>query len=57
MYSGNMLNELMDIVARAEEHAKALKAAELEVALEPYAFYASPYAYDGATQHELAGVA
>ncbi len=57
MYSGNMLNELMDIVARAEEHAKALKAAELELELEAYPFYASPYAYDAATQHELAGVA
>ena len=57
MYSGNMLNELMEMVARAEEHAKSLQAAEVAIELERYAFYASPYAYEAATQHELAGVA
>lgn len=57
MYSGNMLNELMQMVARAEEHARAMKAAEVEIEPEPYTFYVSPYVYDGAAQHELAGVA
>ena len=48
MYSGNMLNELMEMVARAEEHAKELKAEREQP--EPYVFYASRFIYDGQQQ-------
>ncbi len=57
MYSGKMLDELMEMVARAEEHARTLKAEVAEPAPQPYVFYASRYIYDGATQPALVGVA
>ncbi len=56
MYSGNMLNEIMNMVARAEEHAKELKAEQEKP--EPYVFYASRFIYDNATQqHAMVGAA
>lgn len=57
MYNGKLLDELMEMVARAEEHARLLKAAEAQAEPESYAFYASRYIYDGAPQHAMVGVA
>ena len=56
MYSGHMIDELTQIVAQAEEHARTMKA-EAEAEPQAYEFYASPYVYDGSTQQVLAGVA
>lgn len=56
MYNGKLMDELMEMVARAEEHAKVLKAAEAETEPDSYVFYASRYIYDR-TQHAMAGVA
>ena len=55
MYSGKMLSELMDMVARAEEHAKQIKVDEEQP--EPYALYVSRLIYDQATQHAMMGAA
>ena len=56
MYSGNLMNDLMQMVARAEEHARELKAQQAEK--ESYVFYASRFIYDGATQpHAMVGAA
>ena len=55
MYSGNLMNELMQMVARAEEHARQLQVEQAEP--EPYVFYASRFVYDGTTQHAMVGAA
>ena len=57
MYSGRLMDDLITMVARAEEHAKELKVAEAEHEPESYVFYASRYIYDRAAQHAMAGVA
>ncbi len=55
MYSGHMMDELMDMVARAERHAEELRVApEVVDAVE---FYAPRYLYDSANQRALVGVA
>ena len=56
MYSGHLMDELMQMVARAESHAQALKAAA-EVEPEPPGFQASRFIYEGTTQQVLVGVA
>jgi len=56
MYSGKLMEELMQMVTRAEAHARELKAEQAEP--EPYVFYASRLIYDGATQqHAMVGAA
>jgi hypothetical protein len=55
MYSGHMIDELMDMVARAERHAE-----EIKVAPEPQvemSYYAPRYLYETVNQHAMAGVA
>lgn len=56
MYSGKLMDELMQMVARAEEHAQELKAAEI-VEPEPYIAFVSRFIYEGTNQQVLAGVA
>jgi len=55
MYSGNLMDDLMQMVARAEEHAKEIKAEQAQP--EPYVVYASRLIYDGATQTAFVGAA
>lgn len=55
MYSGHMIDELMDMVARAERHAAELRAPEPQA--ETLEFYPSRYLYDTANQQVLVGVA
>jgi len=55
MYSGKLLDELMQMVARAEEHATEIKAEQAQP--EPYVMYASRLIYDGTTQAALVGAA
>jgi hypothetical protein len=55
MYSGRLMDDLMQMVARAEEHAKELKAEPVEP--KPYVFYTSRYIYEAAAQTAYAGVA
>jgi hypothetical protein len=55
MYSGKLMDELMQMVARAEEHANEIKAEQAQP--EPYVVYASRLIYDGTTQSALMGAA
>jgi hypothetical protein len=55
MYSGKLMDELMQMVARAEEHASEMKAEQAQP--EPYVVYASRLIYDGTTQPQLVGAA
>ena len=55
MYSGHMLDGLMQLVARAEENARELKASAEEEQAD--AFYAQAFLYEAANQQALAGVA
>ncbi len=56
MYSGHLMDELTQMVARAEEHAHELEPAP-KAAPEPYVSFVSRYIYDGATEQVYAGVA
>lgn len=56
MYSGHLMDELMDMVARAERHAEQIKVAP-EPQVETMIYFAPPYLYDTANQHALVGVA
>lgn len=55
MYSGHMLDELVQMVARAEEHARDTSVAEPEV--QAPAIYVSPFLYESRNQHAFVGVA
>ena len=56
MYSGHLMDELMQMVARAEGHAQEMKAAA-EVQPDPVGFYVPRLVYEGTNQQVLAGVA
>jgi hypothetical protein len=56
MYSGHLMEELTQMVARAESHAREIKAAA-EVQPDPVGFYVPRLVYDGNSQQVLAGVA
>jgi len=56
MYSGKLMDELMQMVTRAEAHARELKTEQEQP--EPYESFASRFIYDGATQqHAMLGAA
>ena len=55
MYSGRLMDELMQMVARAEAHAQELKTVEMQP--EPIRFYAPRFLYESSTQREYVGVA
>ena len=55
MYSGQVINDLMAMVARAEERAQEIKAAA-EATPEPFGYYVPNYVYDRRNQ-QLQGVA
>ena len=55
MYSGKLMEELMQMVARAEEHANEIMAEREQP--EAYVFHASRPAYDATTQPALMGAA
>ena len=55
MYSGKLMEELMQMVARAEEHANEIMAEQEQP--EAYVFYSSRSAYDATTQPALMGAA
>ena len=55
MYSGKLMDEIMQMVARAEAHANEIKAEQVRP--EPYVVYASRSMYDGTTPTALVGAA
>jgi hypothetical protein len=55
MYSGRLMDELMQMVERAEEHAQELKT--LAVQPEPIRFYAPQFPYEKPNQQVYVGVA
>ncbi len=55
MYSGHLMDELMDMVARAESHAQEMKTAEVRP--EPAGYYVPRFVYESSTQQVLVGVA
>ena len=56
MYSGHLMDELTEMVARAERHATELMATP-ETQPETVAFYAPRYLYGSSNQQALVGVA
>ena len=57
MYSGKLMDNLMDMVARAENHAQELRAAA-EVKPAPVSLYVpNYYVYDTTSRQSLVGVA
>ena len=56
MYSGHLMDELTQMVARAEEHAQQMKAEE-EVRPDPVGYYVSRFVYENTDQRVLVGVA
>jgi hypothetical protein len=56
MYSGHLMDELMDMVARAEQHAQSTRVAP-ESKLDEMDYFAARYAYEATNQHALMGVA
>ena len=56
MYSGHLMDELMQMVARAEQHAQEMKASA-EVRPDPVGFYIPRMVYENPNQQALAGVA
>jgi hypothetical protein len=53
MYSGHLLEQLVEMVARAEEHAREMKTADAEAVR----VYAQAFGYETGNQRALAGVA
>lgn len=54
MYSGHLMDELMNMVARAERHAEEMRVAPAPEAIE---YFAPRYLYEATNQHALVGVA
>lgn len=55
MYSGHMLQELMEMVARAEDHAREIKTSEVDELAT--ALYAPALVYERSNQQAFLGVA
>jgi hypothetical protein len=56
MYSGHLMDELMQMVTRAESHAQQLKAAT-EAEPDPGTYFVPRFAYERTNQPVHAGVA
>jgi len=55
MYSGHMMQELMEMVARAEQNAREMKAAEADEMAQ--ALYAPALVYERSNQQAFVGAA